>query len=78
MRQTLRSLFPTHNAHLRIRTYMNFNLNMQVDKVMNKLSESKPLRVWTYLIMAAIITGILAWQAAPILQAIAKIIEVTK
>ncbi|MDN5625886.1 hypothetical protein [Acinetobacter sp.] len=45
---------------------------------MNKLSESKPLRVWTYLIMAAIIIGILAWQAAPILQAIAKIIEVTK
>lgn len=57
---------------------MNFNLNMQVDKVMNKLSESKPLRVWTYLIMAAIIIGILVWQAAPILQAVAKIIEVTK
>lgn len=45
---------------------------------MSKLSESKPLRVWTYLIMVSIIIGILAWQAATILQAIAKIIEVTK
>lgn len=57
---------------------MNFNLNVQVDKVMNKLSESRTLRVWTYLIMASIIIGILAWQAAPILQAIAKLIEVLK
>lgn len=57
---------------------MNFNLNVQVDKVMNKLSESRTLRVWTYLIMASMIIGILAWQAAPILQAIAKLIEVLK
>lgn len=45
---------------------------------MNKLSESKTLRVWTYLIMVSIIIGILVWQVAPILQAVAKIIEVTK
>ncbi|QQV11265.1 hypothetical protein [Acinetobacter johnsonii] len=45
---------------------------------MNKLSESRTLRVWTYLIMASMIIGILAWQAAPILQAIAKLIEVLK
>jgi uncharacterized protein YqhQ len=76
--QLLGFLFPTHNTHLRIRTYMNFNLNIQVDKVMNKLSESKTLRVWTYLIMVSIIIGILVWQVAPILQAVAKIIEVTK
>ncbi|ENW93389.1 hypothetical protein F904_01445, partial [Acinetobacter dispersus] len=30
---------------------MNFNLNMQVDKVMNKLSGSKVLRVWTYIMV---------------------------
>lgn len=29
---------------------MNFNLDLKVDKAMNKLSESKTLRVWTYII----------------------------
>lgn len=78
MRQTLRSLFPTHNAHLRIRTYMNFNLDLKVDKAMNQLSQSKTLRRWTYIILILSIVGVATWQAAPILQAIAKIIEVTK
>ena len=57
---------------------MNFNLNMKVDKVMNKLSESRTLRCWTYIITLAVILGILVWQLAPILQAIAKLIEVLK
>lgn len=57
---------------------MNFNLNMQVDKVMNKLSESKTLRVWTYLIVILVIMGIAVWQLAPILTATAKLVEVLK
>lgn len=57
---------------------MNFNLNFRVDKALEKLSESKTLRIWTYIIAAAVIFGILLWQAAPILTAVAKIIEVLK
>ncbi|QNY18280.1 hypothetical protein IC765_19610 (plasmid) [Acinetobacter seifertii] len=57
---------------------MNFNLNLQVDKVMNKLSSSKVLRVWTYSMAFAFLIGILIWQAAPILTAISKLIEVLK
>ena len=57
---------------------MNFNLNMQVDKVMNKLSDSRTLRIWTYLVIVLIIIGIAVWQLAPILTAIAKLIEVLK
>ncbi|MDQ9023297.1 hypothetical protein RFI02_19565 [Acinetobacter sichuanensis] len=55
---------------------MNFNLNMQVDKVMNKLSESKPLRIWSYIIVLSILIGILAWQAAPIILAVVELIKV--
>lgn len=55
---------------------MNFNLNLKLDKVMDKLSESKVLRYWTYVICIFMILGILCWQAAPILNGIAKILEV--
>ncbi|MFW2082960.1 hypothetical protein ACNPQK_18565 [Acinetobacter guillouiae] len=57
---------------------MNFNLDLKVDKAMNQLSQSKTLRRWTYIILILSIVGVATWQAAPILQAIAKIIEVTK
>lgn len=57
---------------------MNFNLNLQVDKVMNKLSESKSLRVWTYVICCLVIVGLGTWKLAPILTSVAKLIEVTK
>lgn len=55
---------------------MNFNLDLQVEKVMNKLAESKDLRTWTYAIGFLIIMGIGTWQLAPILQSLAKLIEV--
>ncbi len=55
---------------------MNFNLNLRVDKAMDKLSESRTLRVWTYIIGCLVIIGILFLQAAPILASVAKIIEV--
>ena len=55
---------------------MNFNLDLQVEKVMNKLSESKDLRTWTYAISFLIIIGIGTWQLAPIIQALVKLIEV--
>lgn len=45
---------------------------------MNNLSQSKALRMWTYIVMTLIIIGIGVWQPAPILQAIAKILEVLK
>ncbi|SSV14848.1 Uncharacterised protein [Acinetobacter baumannii] len=57
---------------------MNFNLNLQVDKVMNKLSSSKVLRVWTYIMAFVFLIGILIWQAAPILTATSKLIGVLK
>lgn len=55
---------------------MNFNLNLRVDKAMDKLSESRTLRVWTYIIGCLVIIGIFFLQAAPILASVAKIIEV--
>lgn len=57
---------------------MNFNLNLQVDKAMSKLSESKVLRRWTYCICLLVIVGITIWQLAPVLQAIASLIKVMK
>lgn len=57
---------------------MNFNLILKVDKAMDKLSESKVLRYWTYVICTFIVVGILSWKAAPILNGIAKILEVLK
>lgn len=57
---------------------MNFNLDLKVDKAMNQLSESKVLRRWTYVIGVLMIVGMGTWQLAPILQALAKLIEVLK
>lgn len=57
---------------------MNFNLNIQVDKVMNKLSESKPLRIWSYIITSLIIIGVLAWQTPPIILAVVELIKVIR
>ncbi len=57
---------------------MNFNLNLRVDKAMNKLSESKTLRIWTYIIGGGVICGLLIWQLAPIITATARLIEVMK
>lgn len=55
---------------------MNFNLNLQVDKVMNKLSESKTLRIWTYIVGLGLILGLLIWQTASIITAVATLITV--
>ncbi|CAM2992444.1 hypothetical protein [Acinetobacter celticus] len=57
---------------------MNFNLDLKVDKAVNKISESKKLRIWTYIIAGFVIVGLCIWQAAPILIAVAKLIEVLK
>ena len=57
---------------------MNFNLDLRVDKAMNQLSESKALRRWTYIVCFLVIVGVGTWQLAPILQAMAKLIEVLK
>lgn len=57
---------------------MNFNLDFKVDKAMNKLSESKTLRIWTYLIVLSVIIGILAWQTAPIILATVELIKALK
>lgn len=57
---------------------MNFNRNLKVDKAMNHLAESKSLRRWTYVISCLVIAGLGTWQLAPILQALAKLIEVLK
>lgn len=57
---------------------MNFNLDLRVDKAMNKIADSKVLRIWTYLIGFLVILGIIFWQLAQILTAISKLIEVLK
>ena len=67
-----------HLAELRGKPYMNFNLDLKVDKAMNQLSQSKALRMWTYIAMALIIIGIGVWQFAPIILAIVELIKVTK
>lgn len=67
-----------HLAELRGKPCMNFNLNLKVDKAMNQLSQSKALRIWTYIIIFLLIVGMLVWQLAPIIQATVKLIEVLK
>ena len=57
---------------------MNFNLDLKVDKAMNKLSESNALRRWTYTVLVLIIVGVAIWQLAPSITAIATLIEATK
>lgn len=48
------------------------------DKAGSELSESKVLRVWTYIICGLFITGLGVWQLAPILTSVAKLIEIMK
>ncbi|MCK4099739.1 hypothetical protein [Acinetobacter radioresistens] len=43
---------------------------------MNKLSESKTLRIWTYIVGLGFILGLLIWQAASIITAVATLITV--
>lgn len=43
---------------------------------MDKLSQSKNLRIWTYIIAFMAILMILSWQCASILNAIANILTV--
>lgn len=62
----------------RKQTLNEFNLDLRVDKAMNQLSESKALRRWTYVVGCFVIMGLVTWQLAPILQALAKLIEVLK
>lgn len=44
--------------------------------MMEKLSENKILRIYTYIVMAFILLGILIIQAAPIILAIAQLIKI--
>ena len=57
---------------------MNFNLDLKVDKAMNQLSQSKALRIWTYIAMALIAICIGVWQFSSIILAIVELIKVTK
>ncbi len=57
---------------------MNLNLDLKVDKAVNKISESKTLRIWTYIIACFVVFGLIVWQTAPILNAIATLVEVLK
>ncbi|WP_171499860.1 hypothetical protein [Acinetobacter radioresistens] len=43
---------------------------------MNRLSESKTLRIWTYIVGLGLILGLLIWQAASIITAVATLITV--
>lgn len=55
---------------------MNFNMNLNLDKVMNALSTNKTLRIWSYIVLALIILAILVYKLADILLSIAKILEI--
>lgn len=57
---------------------MNFNLDFKVDKVMQHFSESKALRVWSYIIAAMILSGVFICNAASILTAITPLIMASK
>lgn len=43
--------------------------------MMKKLSENNTLRIWSYIVIACILFGILIIQAAPIILAIAQLIK---
>lgn len=43
---------------------------------MNKLAESKTLRVWTYIMGCFVIFAILVWKAAPILNGIVQVLKI--
>lgn len=63
--QLLGFLFPTHNAHLRIRTYMNYTPKNQL-KVDGKMSELGADKASNKLATAAIIASVLFGIAAVI------------
>lgn len=44
--------------------------------MMKKLSENNVLRIYTYIVMAFILLGILIIQAVPIILAIAQLIKI--
>ena len=53
---------------------MNFNLSLQVEKVMKQISDSQTLRRWTYVIGTFGVIALFVWQLAPILQACAVLV----
>lgn len=50
---------------------MNYNINIRMDKVMDKLSRHKILRRWSYSICILLIIAIIAWKSPDIINAIA-------
>lgn len=67
-------LFPTHNADLRIRTYMNFNIGDWIVKALELVQTHKSVRVFCYWILFVIAL----FAMGPIIASIAKLIEVLK
>jgi len=57
---------------------MNFNLDLKVDKVMKASIEKYGLWQTIVAFILLLSVPILIWQLAPILQALAKLIEVLK
>lgn len=57
---------------------MNFNINMNLDKVMNAFSQNKTLRVWSYIIAVLVIIGLLFIFGGELFKGIAEIIRATQ
>ncbi len=54
---------------------MNFNINLKLDKAMDKLSESRTLRVWTYVIGIIIFITVLVMNFGEISIGIADLVR---
>ncbi|EGE15097.1 hypothetical protein E9O_05579 [Moraxella catarrhalis 12P80B1] len=57
---------------------MNFNINMNLDKVMNAFSQNKTLRVWSYIIAVLVVIGLFFIFGGELFKGIADIIRATQ
>lgn len=56
----------------------NFNINLETDKVINKIHESKTLRNWTYIIGFIIIIGLFVAFGGDFLKGLADLVRAMK
>lgn len=56
----------------------NFNINLETDKVINKIHESKTVRNWTYTIGFLVIIGLLIAFGGEFLKGLADLVRAVK
>lgn len=56
----------------------NFNINLEIEKVINKIHESKTVRNWTYTIGLLVILGLVITFGGEFLKGLADLIRALK